>query len=398
MYNHRGDDRKQVDNDREIDFGNVISISNHKDTLQSFVEKSPLGMRFALIVLFYMARNSVGGSQNSTMTSHNLEPIDLSPFSFTSKEFSDTYNQLATDMGLTKYLIRDMAFAEFMLTLEYLAIVREDEFTGNYRFKVNFNDLKWLASLSLQQVTGGQGMSDSDLFYSQKNSTSNNLSSDNTSSQKKNNRLTAGVDTRRATELIKDLSLSVFSRGESEEYGGSGTGTSYDNLVRPRSKDYGLYRPHFAHRVPPTTYRFRKPNDAEWKRIIGEFFTDMKCVNCDTDVLPEQFDVWIGEPLEDNTTLGTKRDQRMSEVRGGINAGAIINKDKNHNPIIDDIYDQQYLINHDIQITDREVLTYNYGVIPMDGRDAFIAFAKPKNVCPNCGSNPADSVSLMPKY
>jgi len=34
----------------------------------------------------------------------------------------------------------------------------------------------------------------------------------------------------------------------------------------------------------------------------------------------------------------------------------------------------------------------------MDGRDAFIAFAKPKLPCPHCGTNPADSVSLMPKY
>jgi hypothetical protein len=34
----------------------------------------------------------------------------------------------------------------------------------------------------------------------------------------------------------------------------------------------------------------------------------------------------------------------------------------------------------------------------MDGRDAFIAFAKPKLPCPICGTNPANSVSLMPKY
>jgi hypothetical protein len=34
----------------------------------------------------------------------------------------------------------------------------------------------------------------------------------------------------------------------------------------------------------------------------------------------------------------------------------------------------------------------------MDGRDAFIAFAKPKMTCPTCGTDPANSVSLMPKY
>lgn len=398
MYNAIGDDGKKVDNNRDPDFDNVISISNHKNTLQSFIEKSPLGVRFAIIVLFYMARNSVSGSKNSTFTGQNIEPIDLTSFSFTSKEFSDAYTQLATDMGLTKYLIRHMAFAEFMLTLEYLAIVREDEFTGNYRFKVSFNDLKWLASLSLQQVTGGQGMSASELFYSQKNRASTNMSIGNTSSEKNNNRLTTAANTRRAADLIKDLSLSVSSRGESDEHGGSGTGTSYDNLVRPKSKDYGLYRPHFAQRVPATTYRFRKPSDTEWKRIIEEFFTGMKCVNCSSDVLPKQFDVWIGEPLEDNATLDAKKDQRMSEVLAGIKTGANINKDQKHSPDIDVIYDQQYLINYGTQITDREVLTCNYGVIPMDGRDAFIAFAKPMNACPNCGSNPADSVSLMPKY
>jgi hypothetical protein len=51
-----------------------------------------------------------------------------------------------------------------------------------------------------------------------------------------------------------------------------------------------------------------------------------------------------------------------------------------------------------MSITDRELLIHNYGIIPMDGRDAFIAFAKPKLPCPNCGANPGNSVSLMPKY
>ncbi|MDQ3719000.1 MAG: hypothetical protein M3311_07600, partial [Thermoproteota archaeon] len=37
----------------------VITITNHKNTIQSFIEKSPLGVQFAIIVLFYLARGSM---------------------------------------------------------------------------------------------------------------------------------------------------------------------------------------------------------------------------------------------------------------------------------------------------------------------------------------------------
>jgi hypothetical protein len=396
VYNAReDDDNSNISNSRDNDFNNIISISNHKNTLQSFIEKSPLGVRFGIIVLFYMARTSMASSKNNTSAGRSLGVIDLSSFSFTSKEFFDTYSQLASDMGLTKFLIRHMAFAEYMLTLEYLAIVREDELTANYRFKVNFDDLKWLASLSLQQITGGYGMSSSEIFYS---STPPIKPSPTTAPTGKSDNRPVTANTHRAAEMIKDLSLNIFSQGESELYSGSGTGTSDDNFVTPRSKDYGLYRSNFSHRAPATTYSFRKPNDAEWKRIIEEFFTGLRCVTCNAEVLPQQFDLWIGEPLEDNATPSSKRDQRMSEVLADVEAGASANRDHDDNSGIDNAYGQQYFIDYDRQITDREILTYNYGIIPMDGRDAFIAFAKPKNACPNCGANPADSVSLMPKY
>ena len=396
MYKAEGDDSRNLTNNRDTNSNSVISISNHKNTLQSFIEKSPLGVRFGIIVLVYMARSSLTSPQNSTSASLSPGPMDLSSISFTSKEFFDTYGQLASDMGLTRYLVRHMAFAEFMLTLEYLAIVREDEITANYRFKVNFEDLKWLASLSLQQIAGGHGLSSSsEIFYPSTPTT--NLSLGAAPPEKSNNRpMTA--NTERATDLIKELSLSIFSQGESELYAGSETGTSYDNFVRPRSKDYGLHRPHFPHKVPATTYSFRKPDDGEWKRIIEEFFAGHKCVTCNADVLPQQFDVWVGEPLEDNATPTLKRDQRMTEVLGNIEAHAGANNDHDDNSVMDNAYEQQYFIDYDRQITDREILTYNYGIIPMDGRDAFIAFARPKYACSNCGANPADSVSLMPKY
>jgi len=396
VYKAEGDDSGNVTNNIDTNSNNVISISNHKNTLQSFIEKSPLGVRFGIIVLFYMARNSLTSPQNSTSASLSPGAMDLSSISFTSKEFFDTYAQLASDMGLTKYLVRHMAFAEFMLTLEYLAIVREDEITANYRIKVNFEDLKWLASLSLQQIAGGHGLSSAEIFYP--TTPPNSLSPGTDTPEKKSENGPMTAITERATDLIKVLSLSIFSQGENELYAGSGTSTSYDSFVRPRSKDYGLHRPHFSHRVPPTTYGFRKPDDGEWKRIIEEFFAGQKCITCNADVLPQQFDVWIGEPLEDNATPTSKQDQRMTELMADAKTAPSGNRDDKDSSNIDNAYEQQYFINYDRKITDREILTHDYGIIPMDGRDAFIAFAKPKNACPNCGANPADSVSLMPKY
>src|SRR5215210_1209704 len=136
-------DQAVTDSDKD----NVITIVNHKDTLQSFIEKSPLGVQFAIIVLFYLARTYCTNTNKRIPADQSAQAIDLSPFLFTSKEFFDAYGQLGSEMGLTKYLVRQMAFAEFMLTLEYLSLVREDELTANYRVKVNFDDLKWLASL-----------------------------------------------------------------------------------------------------------------------------------------------------------------------------------------------------------------------------------------------------------
>jgi hypothetical protein len=37
--------------------------------------------------------------------------------------------------------------------------------------------------------------------------------------------------------------------------------------------------------------------------------------------------------------------------------------------------------------TERDILELGYGILPMDGRNGFIAFAKPLNDCPMCGYN-----------
>lgn len=383
-------------NQAETNVDDIITIANDKNMLQSFIERSPLGVQFAIMVLFYVARAYFTNTNKSLSADNSGGVSSLSSFSFTSKEFFDTYSQLASDMGLTKYLLRHMAFAESMLTLEYLALVREDELTANYRFGVDFEDLKWLAALALQQIAGGHGLSLPETPYP---STPRPTPTPRTSQPDKTVNPTTMADAEKTADLIKDLSLSIFSREEIELNPGGGTSRSYDDLVRPRSRDYVLHRPHFLHRVPPTMYSFRKPDDGEWKRIIKEFFEGQKCITCSAEVLPQQFDIWIGEPLEDNATPGPKRDQRMSEVladigsasanRGGNDAAAAF---------VVASADEPQIIDSDMNVTDRELLTYNYGIIPMDGRDAFIAFAKPKLPCPHCGRNPAESVSLMPKY
>src|SRR3712207_6528170 len=147
------------------DIDNVIAIANHKNTLQSFIERSPLGVQFAIIVLFYLAR-AYSTNTNKKFSADNSDGVSsLSSFSFTSKEFFDTYSQLASDMGLTKYLLRHMGFAESMLALEHLALVPEGELTANYRFEVDLHDLKWLATLALQQIAGGRGLSTPEIVY-----------------------------------------------------------------------------------------------------------------------------------------------------------------------------------------------------------------------------------------
>jgi hypothetical protein len=99
--------------------------------------------------------------------------------------------------------------------------------------------------------------------------------------------------------------------------------------------------------------------------------------------------------LEDKAAPGSKRDQRMSEVLADMDS-VTANSDGD-NAVVASAAEEQ-IIDSDKNVTDRELLTYSYGIIPMDGRDAFIAFAKPKLHCPNCGTNPADSISVMPKY
>ena len=74
----------------ETNVDNVISVANHKNTLQSFIERSPLGVQFAIMVLFYLARAYFSNTNKSLSTDNSGKVSSLSPFSFTSKEFFDT--------------------------------------------------------------------------------------------------------------------------------------------------------------------------------------------------------------------------------------------------------------------------------------------------------------------
>src|SRR3712207_7824778 len=99
------------------DTDNVIAIANHKNTLESFIERSPLGVQFGIIVLFYLARAYTTNTNKKLLSDNSDGVSSLSSFSFTSKEFFDTYSQLASDMGLTKFLLRHMTFPESILKI-----------------------------------------------------------------------------------------------------------------------------------------------------------------------------------------------------------------------------------------------------------------------------------------
>jgi hypothetical protein len=51
-----------------------------------------------------------------------------------------------------------------------------------------------------------------------------------------------------------------------------------------------------------------------------------------------------------------------------------------------------------IYSTDREILELGYGILPMDGRNGFIAFAKLIRNCPTCGYNTWNSMSVSPNF
>src|ERR687892_1411736 len=138
---------------REND-SNIITAINRKNDLRIFIFNSTLGFQFSLIVLFAIARkyyhnNIRKDSNNNQRTNNNFV------FAFSSREFRDIYSKIACDLGLSRHLVREIAFPEYTLTLLYLGFIREKEDTGEYEFSLSLDESKWLASVALNIIETG---------------------------------------------------------------------------------------------------------------------------------------------------------------------------------------------------------------------------------------------------
>ena len=345
---------------------NIITAINRKNDLRIFIFNSTLGFQFSLIVLFAIARkyyhNHIrkdSNNNNDKRTNNNFV------FAFSSREFRDTYSKLACDLGLSRHLVREIAFPEYTLTLLYLGFIREKEDTGEYEFSLSLDESRWLASVALNIIeTGIRSPREQDIGIS-----SHNLRS---------NQEIEGL----INEIVLTKSSSNQRRDKEEEQGQS------EKLVTPRSRDYGKGRPsYFPNKQPPTTYSLRKKlSPDEINRLQKEFMGET-CEDCGRKILLDDFDIWIGEPME--RTPSNVQDQRMSDILA--DSTTTLTKESVNNNI-------SITLDSKIHSTDREILELGYGILPMDGRNGFIAFAKPIRNCPTCGHNTWNSMSVSPNF
>ena len=334
---------------------NIITAINRKNDLRIFIFNSTLGFQFSLIVLFAIARkyhhNHIRKDNNNIQRTNNNFV-----FTFSSREFRDTYSRIACDLGLSRQLVREIAFPEHMLTLLYLGFIREKEETGEYEFSLSLDESRWLAAVALNIIeTGIRSPIEQDTGI---------ISSRNLHS----NQDIEGL----INEIVLSKPSSNQIRDKEEEEQGQG-----EKLVTPRSRDYGKGRPsYFPNKQPPTTYSLRKKlSPDEIDRLQKEFMGET-CDGCGRKILLDDFDIWIGEPLK--RTPSNVKDQRMSDVLANLTTATTITKESAANNIIINF-------NSKIHPTDREILELGYGILPMDGREGFIAFAKPIQDCPTCG-------------
>lgn len=343
---------------------NIITAINRKNDLRIFILNSTPGFQFSLIVLFAIARKYYhdlirkDGNNNNQRTNNNFV------FAFSSREFRDTYSKIACDLGLSRHLVREIAFPEYTLTLLYLGFIREKEDTGEYEFSLSLDESKWLASVALNIIeTGIRSPMEHDTGIFSRNLRSN----------------------QEIEDLINEIVLTKPSsnqrRNKQEEEDQS------EKLVTPRSRDYGKGRPSYIpNKEPPTTYSLRKNlRPDEFKRLQKEFMGET-CEDCGRKILLDDFDIWIGEPMR--RTPSNVQDQRMSDILA--NSTTITKESANNNITIS--------LDSKIHSTDRELLELGYGILPMDGRNGFIAFAKPIRNCPICGYNTWNSMSLSPNF
>jgi hypothetical protein len=332
---------------------NTITTINRKNDLRIFISNSTPGFQFSLIVLFAIARKYYQNQitkDSSTSSNNNQRPNNNFVFAFSSREFRDTYSRLACDLGISRHLVREIAFPEYTLTLLYLGFIREKEDTGEYEFSLSLDESKWLASVALNIIEAGiRSPIEQDTGISNCNLRSN----------------------QDIEFLIKEIVLdkpSSNQRRYKEEQGQS------EKLVTPRSRNYGMGRPsYFQNKQPPTTYSLRKKLSQEEINRLQKEFVRETCDGCGRKILLDDFDIWIGEPMKQ--TPSNVKDQRMADI---LASSTTITKESAANNIIINF-------NSKIHPTDREILELGYGILPMDGRDGFIAFAKPIQDCPTCG-------------
>lgn len=339
---------------------------NRKNDLRIFILNSTPGFQFSLIVLFAIARKYYHDRRRKDGNNNNQRTNNNFVFAFSSREFRDTYSKIACDLGLSRHLVREIAFPEYTLTLLYLGFIREKEDTGEYEFSLSLDESKWLASVALNIIeTGIRSPMEHDTGISRRNLRSN---------QEIEDLINEIVLTKPSSDQRRD-------KQEEEEEGQS------EKLVTPRSRDYGKGRPSYIpNKQPPTTYNLRKklsPN--EIKRLQKEFMGET-CEDCGRKILLDDFDIWIGEPMR--RTSSNVQDQRMSDILA--NSTTITKESANNNITIS--------LDSKIHSTDRELLELGYGILPMDGRNGFIAFAKPIRNCPTCGYNTWNSMSVSPNF
>jgi hypothetical protein len=343
---------------------NIITAINRKNDLRIFIFNSTPGFQFSLIVLFAIARKYYHNNIRKDSSNNNQRVNNNFVFAFSSREFRDTYSKLAYDLGLSRHLVREIAFPEYTLTLLYLGFIREKEDTGEYEFSLSLDESKWLASVALNIIeTGIRLPIEQDTGISSRNLRSN----------------------QEIEGLINEIVLTKPSshqrRDKEEEQSHS------EKLVTPRSRDYGKGRPSYIpNKQPPTTYSLRKKlSPDEINRLQKEFMGET-CEDCGRKILLDDFDIWIGEPMR--RTPSNVQDQRMSDI---LVDSTTITKDSANNNVT-------MTLDSKIHSTDREILELGYGILPMDGRNSFIAFAKPIRNCPICGYNTWNSMSVSPNF
>jgi hypothetical protein len=314
---------------------------------------------FAIARKYYHDRIRKDGNNNNQRTNNNFV------FAFSSREFRDTYSKIACDLGLSRHLVREIAFPEYTLTLLYLGFIREKEDTGEYEFSLTLDESKWLASVALNIMeTGIRSPREQDIGISSRNLRSN----------------------QEIEGLINEIVLTKPSSNQRRDKEEEEQGQS-EKIVTPRSRDYGKGRPSYIpNKEPPTTYSLRKNlSPDEINRLEKEFMAET-CEDCGRKILLDDFDIWIGEPMR--RTPSNVQDQRMSDIL--TNSTTITKESANNNITIS--------LDSKIHSTDRELLELGYGILPMDGRNGFIAFAKPIRNCPTCGYNTWNSMSVSPNF